>query len=176
MLGSGTNERHRGDWPAPLMVAVVLVALLSGVLLVQPGARDVVGAAAATGLIVHPVVLASALLIYLHWRLSGGRLARYLTVGLVMMSAPGLTLAGVFAVDPTAADRGRWWPLVVQAGVLATLLAVTLVSTRVTVRLNPLVAGAVGGAGLSVGGMALVLWGPGLAGPTWLNAALSCLP
>ena len=158
------------------MVAVGLLSLLTGVLLVQPGARDVVGAAAATGLIVHPVVLASALLIYLHWRLSGGRLARWLTVGLVMMSAPGLTLAGVFAVDPAAADRGRWWPLVVQAGVLAALLAVTVVSTRNSVRVNPLAAGAIGGFVLSAGGLALVLWAPGLAGPTWVNAALSVLP
>jgi len=158
------------------LVIACLVLPLAGVLLVRPGAGSLVGAAAATGLIVHPIVLTSAVLIYLHWRLSGGRLARWFTVSLVVLSAPGLTLAGVNAADPAAADRGPWWPLVTLVLATSVLLAVTVVSTRFRIRVDPLVAGVLAGLVLSALGLVLVTWAPEPRVPSFVTTGLSLVP
>lgn len=175
---------HKVAWglPATFLLLGGAAATMSLLLLVQPDAADLAGTAAATSLVLHVAVLVAAAFTYLNWRLSGGVLAGWLTLMLMMLSTPHIALAAVLIADPRVADKGPWWPLLTKIVVVAALLALVLVSARVKtlpiapVPVDPLAAGMVAGIGFSALGLALLRWAPEVMLPSAALTLGSVLP
>jgi signal transduction histidine kinase len=165
-----------GGWRGTASVLGVVAVALSTVMLLRPDARSVPSAAAVTGLIVFPIVLAAAIFIYVHWRLSETDVAAWSTVALVMMAAPNLMLSGLLLADPGLAEDAPLWPLSVQLVIAAAMLIVASTAEHLRYRVDPLGLGLLLGGGLVVA--TIVLWGaaPPLSTPIVVLALFSVLP
>lgn len=162
-------------WRGTALVMTVVASAHAGVLLLDPGSRTLAGAGAASGLIMFPVVLTAAVFTYVQWRLSGDEVARWLTMSLVVIAGPNLTLAGLVMADPDGVRRHPSSSLIVQALVMATLLTIAFASTRTLPRADPLGTGVVLGLVLSLLTIALTNL-PSSNPPTGLLVALGLLP
>jgi signal transduction histidine kinase len=161
-------RKLRWDVSSAAFVAACMVGVGALFPLFSPEAVDLAGTAAAASLIVHAIVLVAAAFIYLHWRLSGSPLAGWLTLAVVTLSAPNLSVAAVLMVDPGTPTRGPWWSLVAGMSVAAGLFMVLLLAGRsgpLPVRalpVDPLAAGLLAGIACSAAALALVRWAPEL--------------
>lgn len=118
--------------------------------LFAPDAIDLHGLANTSNIVAHVVLLFSVLLLYLHWRLTGGQTG-WLVLTLTALSVQGLALATLTVVEGrppgTALDWIVFLQLVLGLGVFATVA----LSERVPLRVDPLAVGV--GVGLAVGGL-----------------------
>jgi signal transduction histidine kinase len=114
----------------------------------SPSFHNAVDLARASGVIAYIVALASSLLLYVHWRLSGGGAAAWLVAGLTGLSIQGLAMAGLVAADPERVNSRPGLVLLSQAAIAIGVIAVVWAAGRLRFRFDPLTAGI--SAGLSL--------------------------
>jgi signal transduction histidine kinase len=136
----------------PLVVALVLADDL----------RTHDGVATTTQLVVFPTVLGAAILLYVHYRLTGSNLVAWATLCLTMYAVQGVMLAGLRAGAPEPFHHRPGWVLVVDLGVAVVVLVTMRWAERVRPAVDPLSTGLL--LGLVVAGVNLSLnsWGPEL--------------
>ncbi|MEO5852665.1 MAG: HAMP domain-containing sensor histidine kinase [Nocardioides sp.] len=152
-----------------------MASALAAVLMVDPGSRSLAGAAAVSGVVLFPVFIGAAVFTYVQWRISCDEVARWLTMSLVVIAAPNLTLAGLVLAQPDGVREPPSMSLIVQALVMTTLLALALASARALPSFDPLGAGVVLGLVLSLLTIALATR-PSDGLPSGLVVVLGLLP
>lgn len=89
----------------------------------------------------YSVVLGCAALAYFHWRMSVDRGGAWLTVGLGVTGVQGLALAAIRLLEPDGPTGHAGGVMVADLLFAFTLLAIVLLSDRLTVNGDPLAAG-----------------------------------
>jgi signal transduction histidine kinase len=112
-------------------------------------------AAAVSGLVTFPVVLGAAVLIYFHWRLSGGVQTAWLACGLTAAGVQGISLVGLRLVRPGAVELRPGWMMIVDMAFAGILLLMVILADRMELRFDPIAAGLA--LGLTVTGVRYVL-------------------
>lgn len=139
MTGWTEDLRHpEGAWgwgAGAVALAAVIVPQVA-VQAIAPAARDAAEAAAASGLVMQTVLVASGIFMYLHHRLTRSDSTAWLAAGLLFAGGFGLTVIGLDAA--MAADRPTTAPLVVaDVVVVLTLLGMVRLSERVPLTVDP---------------------------------------
>ncbi len=89
------------NWRGTALV-VVLVAVPQLIAFRVSDDKQAAEAALLSGLVTFPVVLGAAVLIYFHWRLSGGVQTAWLACGLTAAGVQGISLEGLRLARPGA--------------------------------------------------------------------------
>ncbi len=157
-----------GEWFAPALATVVTPLLVLP--LVVGGYQDASDFAAAAVVVTAAVEVLAALLLYLHWRLTGGR-ASWLVLALVAVAVQSLALAGSIVAHPKVVESHPVRLLLSQVLLAAILLAVALLARHHRLRVDPLLAGTVLGGVVVVTRYVLVNYtAPAHLSPTAVNA------
>lgn len=123
-------------WGAGTVALAVVVVPQVAVQAIVPEARSAAGGAVAAGLVLHTVMVASGIFIYLHHRLTRSDSTAWLAAGLIFAGGFGLTVTGLDAV--TRANQPTTAPLVVaDVVVVLTLLGMVRISERVALGVDP---------------------------------------
>jgi signal transduction histidine kinase len=142
----------RGWWLGTL---VAVLAPLVAVPLIAPEIRQAAQIAGVSGIVAYVAVLFADLLIYLHWRMTGGA-ASWLVLALTALTVQSLGLAGFVAADPAASESHSTRILLVQLVVALGLLVVVAGAPQHELRIDPVLAGAVVGIAVIVARYLLV--------------------
>jgi signal transduction histidine kinase len=137
---SSAARARAWGWRETAEVALVVSAPLLAFPLFRPGVTDAAELARASGLIAYIVALASSLLLYLHWRMTGGGPLAWLVAGLTALSLQGLAMSGLVAADPERADSHPALTLVTQVVITAGILAVVW-AARFRFKVDPMTIG-----------------------------------
>lgn len=138
-------------WDGGLSLAT-LAALAAPVLTTPLVARDadsVVELAGVSGVVVWTGVVSASVLIYLHWRMTGGR-ANWLVLALTVLAVESLADAVFVAADPHRSESHPGWMLLIQILVAVGLFATVWLAPRRRLQVDPLVFGALLGLGVMV--------------------------
>lgn len=159
-------ERYpRSVWnPAATAVVTGLVLLpLVGTMVLVPRLRSFDGIATTAQLVVFPVVLGAAVLLYLYFRGTESGEAGWLTLCMTVYAVEGATLAGLRAADVAFFVGRPEWVLLVHLPVGILVLIAVVFADRAPLRVDPMVAGLV--LGLVVAACCVVgnRLGPGLS-------------
>jgi signal transduction histidine kinase len=147
-----SDSRHLSGWSnvASLVGALVAVAApVVAVALLTPDTPQVTEVAGVSGVVTYVVVLFADLLIYLHWRMTGGP-AGWLVLVLTALAIQSLALAGFVAADPVTSQTHPTRVLFVQIGLAICVLALVPRAARITLRVDPIAAGAAVGVAVIV--------------------------
>lgn len=140
------NRGEHAPYGGGLVVALAaVVAPMIAVPLVAPDVRQAVEIAGVSGVVTYIAVLFADVLIYLHWRMTGGAGA-WLVMALTLLATQSLALAGFIAADAPSSETHPTRILLVQGVVALGLLGIVAAAQRYRLRIDPLLAGAVAGA------------------------------
>lgn len=131
-------------WPRLLptvLLPTVLAATAVLLLGLMSGARDLPSAAYTNGLIAGPVMLAAAVLLYFHWRMSSGWAAGWLTLGLTVLATQSIAMAVLLLVDGVDVLRRPGWLIFVDLLLTCAALVAATVAERVELGVDPVLAG-----------------------------------
>lgn len=127
-----------GGWSLAALAAIAVPVLATP--LVAPDADDAVELAGISGVIVWTGVLFANVLIYLHWRMTGGR-ANWLVLALTTLAVESLTHAAFDAADPRRSETHPGWMLFIQILVAVGLFVTVWLGPRRRLLVDPLVLG-----------------------------------
>ncbi|MFC5728826.1 MULTISPECIES: sensor histidine kinase [Nocardioides] len=111
--------------------------------ILAPKMRSSEGIATATQLVVFPVVLGAAVLLYLYFRGTESGEAGWLTLCLTVYAVQGATLAGLRTADVDFFVGRPEWVLLVHLPVGILVLTAVVFAARAPLRVDPMVAGLV---------------------------------
>lgn len=123
--------------------AAVTTSVLVVTLLV-PGVRNWAALDYVSSIVAYFAALFSAVLIYVHWRSSGGPLG-WLILGITALSVQALGVVAMRAADPTKVETHQGWIALSQVAVAIGMVALTILSAHRKLRRNPLLVGLVVG-------------------------------
>jgi signal transduction histidine kinase len=132
------NAVWDGNWSVGVLVAIG-APIVTAVLL-APEIRSATEIADVSGVVTYVAVLFADLLIYLHWRMTGGQ-ASWLVMGLTAVAVQSLALTGLIAADPDKSRAHAGWLMFTQILVAIALFLWVAAAKRHRLR-NPIVAGA----------------------------------
>ncbi len=141
-----------GPWTLGVLAAVALPAFLAPLL--APEGNPVTQVAGLGAVVAYVAVLFADLLIYLHWRMTGGP-ANWLVLALTALSIQGLAVAGLVATDPLRSEGHSTRIVFVQGLVAVGLFTLVAIAKRRRLRMDPIIAGGI--LGLAVGGVRYLL-------------------
>lgn len=133
------NEWRDAAWVAGVLGAVT-VPLLLALLLTEVSQTSQTARLGAV--VAYVAVLFADLLLYLHWRMSGGPTG-WLVLALTALTVQSLALAGVVASDPSLSETHPTRIVLVQGLVAAGVLALVALARRVDLRVDPLAVGSI---------------------------------
>lgn len=147
---SVSESRHpsiTSDVALSIGAFVAVAAPVVAVPLLTPEVGQATQIAGVSGVVTYVVVLFADLLIYLHWRMTGGP-AGWLVLVLTALAIQSLALAGFVAADPVTSQSHPTRVLFVQIGLAIGVLALVPRAARIELRVDPILAGA--GVGVAV--------------------------
>lgn len=123
--------------------------------MIVPGARSMVTAAWAAGLILDVVAIVGGLFMYLHHRLTSSHSTAWLAIGLIFVGTFGLTVLGIGVTTSSEGRPSLAAAIVADLVAVVTLLAMVLVAERTRPRVDPAAAGLL--LGLVASGVAILV-------------------
>ena len=129
------------DWRGTGLVLVLLLAPLLATLSLVPGSDVLSTAMSARSLLVGTAVLAAAVFLYLHWRLTASDPSGWLALVLAVAAVPQLALGAFALTHPDEVARQTTWLLVFRMTILLALIVTVALSRRVRFRGDPLAVG-----------------------------------
>lgn len=142
----------RGSALVFVLVATPQIALLG----VAPDVRQTSVAAAAGSLITYLTVLLAALILYLQYRLSGGRTTAWLAAALTVAGVQGMAWSGLRLGAPHRTAATMPWPVLVDLACALGLLAMLLLASRAALHRDPMAVGIWFGVVLGAARLAIV--------------------
>ena len=125
-------------WAAGVLVAIVVPIVLAPLLV--PEMRRAGEVAALSAGVTYVAVLFADLLIYFHWRMTGGP-ANWLVLAITTLSIHWLALVGFVAGNPAESSSHPGWIVLTQLVVALGMFAVVPAAQRYDLRVDPILAG-----------------------------------
>jgi signal transduction histidine kinase len=123
------------------LVVALLLAPLVGTMVLAPDLRTFDGVVTTTQLIVFPASIGAAVLLHVHYRLTGSNVLAWATLCLTLYAVHGLLLAGLRAGDRESFFDRQGWVLVIDLPVAAFILVAIRTASRVPLSVDPLSTG-----------------------------------
>jgi hypothetical protein len=119
------------NWRGTALVLLLVTVPQLITLTVGDGTESpAVEAARLSGLVTFPVVLGAAVLIYFHWRISGGTQTAWLAAGLTAVGVQGILLEGLRLAKPETVEKLLGWMMIVDLAFAAVLLLIVILAER----------------------------------------------
>lgn len=128
------------SWRSTALVLVMVSVPQLIALTVSPN-PDAERAALLSGVVTFPVVLGAAVLIYFHWRISGGIQTPWLVAGLTAVGVQGISHEGLRLANPEAFDAHPGSMLLVDMAFAGILLVIVILADRMELSFDPVAAG-----------------------------------
>ena len=162
-------------WQGTALVVLVVALPPAATLQLEPQSRSWADTAAIVGLVVYPIMLVSALMLYFSWRLSGDSERAWISAAFTAIAVKGFSLAGLRAAYGTGLESQATALMIVDlVFALSIVTMLTLGATRAP-RVDPVVIGLVLGGGVSVLRLGLMAMEPLTAENTPFLGAASAL-
>jgi signal transduction histidine kinase len=130
------------NWRGTALVLLLVTVPQLITLTVGDGTESpAVEAARLSGLVTFPVVLGAAVLIYFHWRISGGTQTAWLAAGLTAVGVQGILLEGLRLAKPETVEKLLGWMMIVDLAFAAVLLLIVILAERKELPFDPVAAG-----------------------------------
>jgi signal transduction histidine kinase len=133
------------SWKGTVLVLVMVAAPQLVAMALSGDAWHLGRAAALSGLVTFPVLLGAAVLLYFHWRITGGAKTSWLACGLTAIAVQGIALEGLRLATPDAIAARPGWMMIVDLAFAATVLIMLTVAERHELPYDPV------GTGLTAG-------------------------
>lgn len=132
-------------WRGTSLVLVLILVPLGAALGLGPDVDVVASSAGALNLVIGTALVAGAVFLYLHWRITSSEPSGWVTLVLAWAAVPRLAMGGFSLTHAELAERQTSWLLLFRVVLVLLLTGTVLISRRVRLRVDPLAAGLLAG-------------------------------
>jgi signal transduction histidine kinase len=153
------------NWRGTALVGVLMLAPLLATLTLVPDADVLTTATDARGLLVGTALLAAAVFLHLHWRITANETTAWLALLLAVSAVTVLALGAFSLTDPETVETQAGWVFAFRVGVLLGVLGTVLACRRVRLHGDPMAIGLVAGLAIACTRHVVLVQAPPLPSP-----------
>jgi len=128
-------------WRSTTVVVMFVVLPQIAIMQMVPEARSLSGAAIVSGFVVFPVIGLTAVLLYLHWRITSSQGTAWVSACLAIIAVNGFTFAALRTVAGDEFHARPGWMLLLDLALAAGLLVLLILAERITMPADPIFVG-----------------------------------